>query len=72
MIAEASSVFQRRRNIPGLKHRVVGDYLVLACPVGQKIKNVADPDPQPTQAWAAAALCGIDGYAVKFAHVVSI
>ena len=46
MVALPGRIFQRRRYVSWLQHRVIGQYLLARCAGGQEVKDVLDADTQ--------------------------
>ena len=68
MVALPCRVFEGGGDVSRFQERIVAEDFLAAGARGQKIEHVFDPDAQATQARAVAALGGIDGYPVQFAH----
>jgi hypothetical protein len=68
VIALSRGVFQSGGNVTGFEQRVVFENFLPGGPCGQQFEHVLDADAQASEARSPAALVGIDGYAVQFAH----
>jgi hypothetical protein len=68
MIALPRRIFERSRDIAGFEQRTIRQDFFPRRAGGQQIKHIPHADPQAAQAGSAAALAGINGDPVGFAH----
>ena len=71
MVALPRCIFQRSCNVARFEEGKVIKNLLMAGTGGQKVQHIPNADTQAAQARTAAALAGIDSYAVDFAHHMS-
>src|SRR6266404_4875093 len=71
MIALSRRVFERGGNVSGFEQGVMFENFLAAGAGGQEVEHVVDADSQAPQARTPAALAGIDGDPMGFAHLLS-
>ncbi len=69
MVGLPSRILERGRDIAPLKQREICKDFLPAGACCQQVKHVRDANSQPTQARPAATLAGINGNAMRFAHL---
>jgi hypothetical protein len=69
MVALPPRIFKRGGDVPGFQQRKTGKDFFAAGAGGQQVEYVLDADAKTPQAGPPAALCWIDGDAMRFAHV---